>query len=348
MINYNCPIQGYDMQIGAMIPEGTIVNKGDTICYLTCIDLATRYDDAVKNYDLAKSELEKTKAQQFMESKILESQVRSLEASASISMLDSSQLEFYTPIKRKLSELNLEKAKIQIGKYRRKIDYMKRINDAVLNKLQLRIQQQDNRAKRFLDQLNKLKMVADTTGILQYANVWSTGRKAKIGDVVWGRSPIMNIIDVSSLQVKLETNETNFKQIQKDNILSIRIDAGDTTVYKGKITMKFPEGKTVDRESTVKYFELLSSIEPKPRNIQPGVSVTCTVFLNDVKDTIVIPLISVFEYDSTKVVYLLKKNKFKRQEVKTGPSSEKEILISSGLKPNDKISISEPPESLLQ
>jgi hypothetical protein len=350
MINYNCPVRGYDITIGDLAPEGAIVHKSDTICRLVCSEIENKYLDAVKNFDLAKSEFEKTKAQQELESKILESQIKSIEASTSIAMLDSSRLEFYTPSKRKISELTLEKAQIERKKYKRKIDYMKRINAAVLSKLKLRIQQQENNVKRYSEQMAKLKIVADTTGIVQYANTWSTGAKAKIGDVVWGASPILNVLDVTSLQVKLLVNESNFKQIQKDNRVDIVIDAGDSTVYKGKIISKSPGGKTYtnNKDSKIKYFEILSTIEPTPHNIQAGVSVTCKVYLNEFRDTIAIPIMSVFEHDSSKIVYVRDKNKCRRRVVKTGPASEKEIIITHGLKPNDKIILTEPPESLLQ
>jgi HlyD family secretion protein len=350
MFNYNCPVRGYDITIGYLIPEGTFVNKNDTICRLECSEIENKYLDAVKNFDLAKSEFEKTKAQQELESKILESQVKSIEASTSIAMLDSSRLEFYTPSNRKISELTLQKAKIECDKYKRKIDYMKRINSAVLSKLKLKINQQENNVKRFSKEMNKLKIVADTTGIVQYAVTWSTDAKAKIGDIIWGQSPILNVIDVTSLQVKLLVSESEFKQIQKDNRVEILIDAGDSTIYKGKIISKSPGGKnyTNDKDSKIKYFEILSTIEPKPRNIQPGVSVTCKVYLNELKDTIAIPIMSVFDHDSNKVVFIREITKCRRQVVKTGPASEKEIIITKGLKPNDKITLTEPPESLLR
>jgi multidrug efflux pump subunit AcrA (membrane-fusion protein) len=348
MINYNCPVQGYDLTISHLVPEGSIAVKGDTICRLTCADMENNYLEAVKGFDLAKSDYEKTQAQQALEMEILKSQVKSIEASTSISMLDSSQLEFYSPARRKISELTLEKAQINKNKFLRKIEYMERINGAILNKLKLRIQQKENQVKRYQEQLSKLKIVADTSGIVQYANIPWSGEKVKIGTIVWGRLPILNIIDIGSLQVRLNMNESYFKLIQKDNRLDIRIDAFDTSLYKGKITMKFPEGKSYGNESKVKYFEALSTIEPMPKKVQPGVSVTCTIYLNEIKDTIAVPLISVFEYDSSKVVYVKSGEKCHRVKVKTGISSEKEVVISSGLKANDKIMLSEPPESLLQ
>jgi hypothetical protein len=166
---------------------------------------------------------------------------------------------------------------------------------------------------------------------------------------VWGIRPIVSIINVSSLQIKLLVSEAHFKLIQKDQPLEIRIDAGDTILYRGKILSKSPGGKPPAGmwDSKVKFFEVFSTIEPLPKNIQPGVSVSCKIFINEYNDTIAIPIMSVFEKDSNKIVYVKEATKCRVKIVKTGPASEKEIIIIKGLKPNDKIALKEPPEHLL-
>src|SRR4030042_3813276 len=95
-INKTCPVQGQDLRVVYLIPEGSFVNKGDTICKLECSELENRYNDALKNFELAQSDYDKSKAQTELEIKILESQIASIEASTQISMLDSSRLDFYT------------------------------------------------------------------------------------------------------------------------------------------------------------------------------------------------------------------------------------------------------------
>jgi len=278
---------------------------------------------------------------------LLESQVKSIEASAAISMLDSSRLDFYTPARRKISELTLQKSSIQKELYQHKIEFKKRIDAAVLNKLKLKIKQQENKVKRYSDDKAKLKIVSDTSGIVLYANTWTSGQKAKVGDVIWGRSPLINVVDVSSLQIRLALKETDFKQINKGDKLEIRINAIDTNLYRGVITQKFPEGKPVEKDSPVKYFEAMATIDPVPSKIQSGLSVSCSVILCNIKNALVVPTVTVFDSDSVKVVYRIEKNKCRRVRVKTGAFSDKEIVIQNGLKPGDKILLAEPPQSLL-
>lgn len=347
-ITLTCPINGQDVRITDMVKEGSMVHKGDTVCRLQCAELDNQYKDALKNYEIEKSNYDKTQAQQELEYKTLEAQVETIEASVNIAMLDSSKLRFYTPAMQKITKLNLEKSLIQKEKILKKMDFTKRINATVLNTCQLRIQQQDNIAKRAKSQLDKLCLVADTSGVIEYSLLWSTGNKAKIGDVIWGRMPVLKLTDLSELQLKLLVSENQFKVIQKDQKVTFTIDIMPDKIFHGKITTKLPQGKPVMDQSNVKYFEVLAQLDSTLRSIPPGVNVSCKVYLDNIKNAITVPIVSVFDKDSIKLVYLIENQKIRLQTVKTGQSNDKEIIITSGLKPNCKVLLSKPPDKLLQ
>jgi len=348
MITLPCPIQGQDLRITDMVLEGSFVRKGDTLCRLQCSELENQYKDALKNYDIEKSNYDKVFSQQDMESKVLESQIKTIEASVNISMLDSTRQQFYTPALQKITNLKIKKSLIEKDKILNKKEFAKRINTSILNTCQLKIQQQDNAAKRAKAQLDKLFLVADTCGIIEYANLWSSGNKAKIGDVVWDRMPILKLTDISELQVKMLVSENQFKLIQKDQKIKFTIDIIANKSFEGKVLSKLPQGRPVMENSSVKYFEVIASIKSSLNNVPPGVNVNCRIYLDSIQNTITVPIISVFDRDSNKIVYLLEKNKIKQQVVKTGQSDEKVTVITSGLKPNNQILLSRPPDNLLQ
>ena len=71
----------------------------------------------------------------------------------------------------------------------------------------------------------------------------------------------------------------------------------------------------------------------------PGMSARCTVILNQLKDTLVIPQIAVFDHDSTKVVYIQKEKGFERRQVTIGLSSPKEAVVVAGIHPGEIVSL---------
>jgi HlyD family secretion protein len=347
-VSYTCPISGFDIQITYLIKEGLYVKKGDTLIKLECSDLAAKYNDAVKKTELAQSEYEKNQAQQEMEISLLQSQIKTNEASTQIAMLDSTKLVFLSKSERKITELRLEKALIEKEKLRRQLEFQQIINKSALKSLQSKIQQQEQNMKQAGEKLDRLTIVADTTGIVQYEDLRTTGKKIKSGDIVWGNMPILKLVDISKFQVRLLVNETQYQSIQNGQKVEMGIDAIKKTTFTGKILQKKPSGQPLQPNSTVKQFEILASIDTILPLAQPGISVTCKVFLAELKDTVAIPIVSVFDDDSAKIVYVRKENKFEKRKVTTGATSDKYIVINKGLQPKEQISLSIPPDYLVK
>ena len=180
-----------------------------------------------------------------------------------------------------------------------------------------------------------------------YGILWSTGNKIKEGDIIWGRMPIIKIPDMSKMQIKLTVNEAHFKRIDKNQNVEISIDAFPDIQLTGKIILKTPMGKPIKKKSKVKMFDVFASIDSSEFTIQPGLSITCDVILESIPDTIVVPLLAVFEKDSSKIVYISEGGKFKRQTVNLACNSENFAVISEGLNENEEIILSEPPEDLI-
>jgi len=297
---------------------------------------------------VARSNYEKAKAQQELESSLLQSQIQTNDASTKIAMLDSSKLAFLSPANRRITELKLEKAMIEKNKLVRRLEFMKKINNSALRALQTRIQIQERNMQTEGTNIEKLIIISDTSGIVRYDNNMITGKKIKPGDIIWGSLPILKLVDLSEFQVRLFVNENQYQNIQKDLKTEMVIDAYQNIKLKGKITQKKPSGKPVRENSNVKVFEIVTSIDSLPVSLQPGVSVTCKVYLNTLKDTITIPLMSVFEKDSLKVVYVRHQGKIQRRTITTSLLSDKFIVVTNGLKPKDQILLTEPPEYLLK
>ncbi|MCE5252429.1 efflux RND transporter periplasmic adaptor subunit [bacterium] len=342
-----CPGIWTDATITYLIHEGTYVDEGDTVCILQASELKNSYDEAVKNLENAKAEYNKSVADLNLQYLLLESQVKTIESSAEISRLDSSKIAFTSRAQRELIELKIEKAEVEKEKIQKKLEFLKVINTSELKKMEMKIKQAENNVARQKEQLDKLVLTSTTAGMVTYAMSWTTGNKIREGDIVWGNLPIISIPDMSSMTIKLTVNETHFKQIEKDQIVNIRIDAFPEIMLTGKITKKTPMGKPIKKDSKVNFFEVFASIDSTHFKIQPGLSVTCDVIIESIPDTLVVPLLAVFGRDSLKVVYISEGEKFLRQTVKVACNSDNYAVIAEGLKGNEEIILAEPPENLL-
>jgi len=142
-------------------------------------------------------------------------------------------------------------------------------------------------------------------------------------------------------------SESAYKRIQREQSIEATVDAFPHIRLTGKIKYKAPVGKPVKEQSEVKMFEMTASLDSACLSLQPGLGVTCQVLVNSIPDTMVVPLISLFDEDSTKVVYVARNDRFFRKTVKVSDQNSLEAVVVSGLDGHEVLALSKPPESLI-
>jgi HlyD family secretion protein len=345
---YGCPGIWSDVTILHLIPEGTEVKSGDTLCILECRVVANEYLLTVNELENARAEYYKSLAELKLQFLMLEAQVRSIDASTDIKKLDSLQMKFTSPSDKEIIKLELKKAELERNIAQTKLGFLKKINDSELQKKKLRIEQNVNRVEQAKSKLDKLILISEIEGFVIYDNSWMTNKKIKEGDIVWANAPIIEIPDLTAMQVKLEVSEADYKRLANDQIMEIVVDAFPDIHLSGRIKNKEPVGKPISEKSDIKVFNVTASVDSASLILQPGLGVTCKVLIKNVPDTIVIPVISLFEEDSLKVVYIADNERFIKKNVTIADYNNEEVVITSGLKYHDILALRKPPESLIK
>ena len=342
-----CP-GNVDAIITYLIDDGTYVDEGDVVCILEDNDRKTIHDNLVIQLETAEAELSKVKADLQMQYALLEAQVQNNNADTEIAHLDSLQLQFATPTQRRIKELELEKALIEKNKFEKKLEALEIINQSEVKKLELNIQQLTNQLASAKTILDGLTVRSPRKGLTVISNSRMTGEKLKVGDNVWSNMPLITMPEISKMKVKMMASEVDFRQINENDSVSFSFDALPDNVAYGKITKKLPVGQPYKRDSKVKFFEVEASLDSALQIPDPGFTANCRVFIKQVRDTIVVPQIAIYEEDSIKVVYVKKKNKYEMRQITTGLSSSKEAIVSSGLKRGEVIALIRPPQSMVK
>lgn len=345
--NITAPNVFSDLTIVSLVEEGTHVKKGDTVCSLEALRLEEVYSTAVSQYEIAVAAFNKSKADLDLQYLMLESQVNSIDISTTIARLDSLQLKFTSPLEKRKIELEMEKAEIEREKLLNKLKFLKSINASEMKKMELKISQEQNRINGAVDQLKKLELISDVDGMVIYAKSWSTGNKISEGEEAWGGMPLLEIPRMDKVQAKLFVNETNFKRIEEGQEVEIHVDARSDLKLNGEILRKSPMGKPIRRNSQVKVYEIIASLDSAAISVQPGLSISCDIILNRIGDTLVVPTVSVFEEDSMKLVYVESGNKFNSCEIEIATGNNEFSVVKSGLTGIETIATTRPPESLI-
>jgi len=345
-ITIACPREA-DGVVEYIIEDGTFVNEGDIVCIVVDKELKKRYDEALINLENANAGLNKSKADLDMRYALLEAQVKNNAAETDIANLDSLQLKYLSQTQRKIKELELEKVAIEKHKLEKKLQSLVIINRSELRKSEFVIQRFTNEVQGTKDRLEALTIKATQGGLITRA-IHFTGKKIQVGDPVWGNMPLVFIPGLKKMKVKILASEGNYKRINVNDSVEYSFDAMPKNRAWGKILTKAPVGQPIKENSKIKVFEIESTIDSTEIIPGPGLTTNCKVILKRIKDTLVIPQITIFDQDSMKVVYVKKSEKFEMRQVLTGTSSQKSAVIVAGLKRNEIISFTKPNASLIE
>ena len=351
------------MTVVRLAEDGANVKKGDTICVLTFKELESMYNEMKNTTEKLAAEMKKTVADNALNISLLEAQLAASEVQLKISSLDSLQMKFATEVQQRLLALEMRRALIEKQKIEKKLAATKIIGQTGIRQMNSRIIQQQAKAKQFEDQLNSMTIVAQRDGIVMRTEaprmmIMGSGGSGSFGGPIregsvlspFGNFPILQFPDLSKMQVSAEVGESDFRKIEKGQKVLVTVDAANKLSTTGRVNRKSLLGKTAQRwsDSKVKFYEVIIDIDSCHLKMKPGLSAECKIILKEAHDTVFVPTLAIFERDSSKVVYVNKKDKFVPVKVGTGLSGSSHTIITSGLKGNEIIALSEPPNSLIR
>lgn len=337
-----CPRGGGGGTIAFLLEEGSWVEEGDIVCTIENQNMQTHYDQLVTNLENAEAEIEKTKANMALQFSMLEADAKNNDAETQIAHLDSTSLQYLSPNQRLIRELELEIVAITRRKIESKLVSMPIIQQSEIRKLELQIRRLSNNVASVKKDLDELVLRSPKKGLVIRGTNPMTSNKFTVGDPVWNGMQLATIPEMNAMKMKFFASERDYRYIEVGDSVSYSFDALEDNIAWGKIINKMPVGVEVKRGSQVKHFEMDASIDSTLVMPDPGFTATCHITLKQVKDTLVVPQIAIFEQDSIRVVYVNTKKGFEMREIAVGESSPKEAVVTNGLVVNEKVALSKP------
>jgi HlyD family secretion protein len=122
----------------------------------------------------------------------------------------------------------------------------------------------------------------------------------------------------------------------------ITADAYSDTSYVGEVTTIANLAQNKDYKSKIKIFPVQIKINGTPKNLLPGLTVSCKIKINEIPDVLYIPLEAIFKEQGNVFVYIKTVSGFKRRDVKIGASNTDFVIVTEGLSANDELALSDP------
>ena len=349
------------MTIVKLVPDGSFVKKGDTLCVLTVPELLSRYKEILISIETLEAELKKSVADNKMNIALLEAQLETSEAQLKISSLDSLQMKFASGVQSELLELEIKKTLIEKQKTERKLAATRLIGENDIRQKRARIIQEQMNARAYADQITSMTVIAQRDGIVMRTEsprflissptgTGSFGGPVREGSVIFlSSTPVLQFPDLSRMQISADVAEADFRNIEKGQKVYITVNAAEKLKTTGKINRKSLSTSIAQRYSgsKVKSFEIIIDVDSCHLKMKPGLSAGCEIILKEEKDTLFVPTLAIFEKDSSKLVYVKQKKGFVPVRIETGTSGNSFTIITAGLEGNETIALREPPGNLM-
>ena len=331
-----------NLKIVKIVEDGKEVIKGDTVIIFDPSEVGKAIEQSKNELAIAHAQLTKTKAEQASKLEDLESSYKITEISHRISEINFGLAEYEADVTKKEIKLKLKKAKIGLSKAKAEISNTKKIQHEELQQAQLRIKQLEAKLQEGHDALKSLTIISPSSGIAILTKNWSTGNKWQVGDQTWTGNPMITLPDLSQIKAIVKINEVDISKIRSSQEAKVRLDAYSDTVFSAHITSIANLAERKSGKNKIKVFPVEILIHGTSPKLLPGMTVSCNIMIDKIKDGLIIPSMALFSKGNEHWVFLKRGSSFKKQAITIGPSNEDYLIVKKGLEKGDKIALTDP------
>lgn len=154
---------------------------------------------------------------------------------------------------------------------------------------------------------------------------------------------IATIADLSDLEIYLTVDETDIGNVKAGSRVEFTVDSKPGETFTGYVSeiSKGTKGNMGTTSSSVVYYTVKVSIPTDiSNNFLPTMTARATIFGDDIRNTLVVPLTAVRTDKQGEYVYVIKNGEPVRTAVSTGVTGDTNVQILSGLSEGDEIIVS--------
>ncbi|MEZ4775856.1 MAG: HlyD family efflux transporter periplasmic adaptor subunit [Bacteroidia bacterium] len=334
----------YQMKISRIIPEGTLVKKGEYIADLDKSEVVGK---------IAERELSLQKAQSQYTQAVLDTALTLSEARDNIANLKYSlqeklyeiqQAKYEAPATQKKLELDYEKAE---RAYEQAIsNYQKRIAQSVAKVKE--VESDLNKEQKFYNDLiallQEFTVMAPENGMLIYQREWN-GKKRVAGSMISPWDPVVATLpDLTEMESITYINEIDIQKIKKGQKVKIGLDAVPDKYMSGIINEVANIGEQ-QPNSDSKVFEVKITVLDTDTTLRPSMTTSNEILVDSRESTLYLPLECLHAADSISFVFKETPSGLVRQEVISGLMNDNHVEILHGVDLKDKIFLSFPSDT---
>lgn len=243
-------------------------------------------------------------------------------------------------------EMRMLELKGKVETARRKLEQVKRDNEASLEQARAamiaadeQLKKEQERLQRYRQQVANCKIYAPQDGMVAYAvPSRRAGEQIREGTPMRQRQHILSLPNLESVQVKTAIHESVLDQVQEGMPASIRVDAFPDRSYPGSVhTVAVLPDQSDWLNSNTKVYETIVTVDKKVSQLKPGLTAIVEIQVDHLYDVLKVPVQALVQVKKDTWCYVETPQGVLRRDVEVGRSNDKFVEIRSGLEQGDRI-----------
>jgi len=332
-------IRFMNIKIQDLIPEGTVIKKGDYVATLDRTDLNNNLKDAQESLTTLKTNLEVKLLDTAVVLNNLRDEIKNQQFTVQEAAMTLHNSKYEPPTTIREAEIQLDKAQRTLEQQQRSYTQIFAQNKTDIVNQNYWVRKVSQRVKDIEEVLAEFTIKAPASGMVIYKREWS-GTKRKVGSMI---NPFDRVVatlpDLTSMISKTYINEIDVSKMKNGQNVNITIDAFPKKRFNGIVSFVANVGEKL-LNTNDKVFEVQVKVDGNDPELRPSMTTGNKIIVTTVKDAIYIPIECVQAgTDSIPFVYTKRGTK---QIVLLGESNEKQVLIEKGLEPGTLIFLNNP------
>ena len=333
----------YNVQIAELIPEGTIVEKGDWVATLDRTEISTRIQDRETELERLETSFTQAMLDTTLELRMARDDLINLQFNVEEARITLEQSKFEPPTAIRQAEINLEKLERSYEQAVNNYELRRQKAEARMQEIGARLSQEKRRFQGMLDVLEDFEIRAPISGMVIYKRNWD-GSKTTVGSQIssWDNT-VATLPDFSVMMSRTYVNEVDISKVRVNQPAEVIVDAFPQSRFTGFVTEVANVGEQRPNQDA-RVFEVKIQINEADTILRPAMTTKNTIVTHVQQDVLFIPIEAIHASDSIAYVFRQNQGRTVRQQVMTGIRNDNQIVISEGLEEGDQVMLTLPPD----
>lgn len=335
-----------DYRILKIAPDGSQVKKGDVVVEF---DKTRTEQDLAQDRTALKSAqaaIDQARAQAHLTDEDDQTAVMKAQFDVESAKLDVSKQEIVSKIEGGEAKLKLADAEQTLTELKEKLKADRASSKATIESTIQASKKAAYDVQSAEHAIGSMVLTTPMAGTISLVPVWHPQGRApfKPGDQAWPGAPVAELPDNSTLKISARVEETERSRLSTAQTATVHMDAIADRDFTGKIehistiaTSDFAGGWPFPRD-----FDLSIGLDQSDGRVKPGMTAQVTVIVEKIPNALTIPASASFQKSGQTVAYVWTGSKFEERAIEIGRRSGDRILITNGLRPEDRVALADP------